>query len=204
MVTNQSSTNQSQRPQFYENEYLGAGDLTAIVEYSRVQQERHALGAHTWGIAMGLQLKEKAQPGGTGQVDMYIQPGYAWDGFGRPIVVLAPYKIPAGLFSSIPYNAGTPGGQLVAIWLRYNEIEAQGPRPGFEVCDPADQFARVQESFQIEVGERRYLSDQRDPIIIAGRSVDASLAFQTFDSNDPPIPMRQFLTRPSPMIIRML
>lgn len=188
MVLNQSSTNQAQRPQFYENEYLGAEDLNAAVEYNRLQQERHALGAHTWGIAMGLQLKEKAQLGGTGQVDTYIQPGYAWDGFGRPIVVLAPYKIPAGLFSSIPYNGGTPGGQLVAVWLRYNEIETQGPHPGFAVCDPADQFARVQESFQIEVGDRRNNSDKRDPVVIAGRSVDALLAFQTFDSNDPPIP----------------
>ena len=183
--------NQSQRPRFYENQYLGAEDLTAVVEYERIQHARHALGAHTWGIAIGLQLKEKTSTAGGGQVDMYITPGYAWDGFGRPIVVLAPYKIPAELFKSIPYNAAIDGtttpGHLVQVWLRYTETEMQGPRPGFGVCDPADQFARVQESFQIEVGDRLNPSDQRDPIVIAGRTVDAAGALQTFDPSDPSI-----------------
>lgn len=178
--------NQTQRPQFYQNQYLGSEDLAAIVEYSRIQNARHDLGAHTWGIAIGLQLKEKPSTISGDQVDMYISPGYAWDGFGRPIVVLAPYKIPADRFKSIPYNAGidggNPAGHLVEIWLRYNEIETQGPRPGFEVCDPADQFARVQESFQIEVGDQL---NPRDPIVIAGRTVDATLALKSFDANDP-------------------
>ena len=30
--------NQSQRPRFYEEQYLGAADLTAAVEYSRVSR----------------------------------------------------------------------------------------------------------------------------------------------------------------------
>jgi hypothetical protein len=192
---------QSQRPRFYENEYLGAEDLNAAVEYGRVQNARHALGAHTWGIAMGLQLKDKPATAGSGQVDMYIQPGYAWDGFGRPIVVLAPYKIPPERFSSIPYNAaidgGTPAGRLITVWLRYDETETQGPRPGFQVCDPADQFARIQESFQIEVGNRPNNSDQRDPVMIAGRAIDASQALQIFDPgassvNDASIPYQIF------------
>jgi len=180
--------NQSQRPQFYQNQYLGAEDLAALVEYNRIQNARHDLGAHTWGIAIGLELKEKPSTTSGDQVDMYISPGYAWDGFGRPIVVLSPYKIPPERFKSIPYNAGIDGGSqaghLVEIWLRYNEIETKGPRPGFEVCNPADQFARVQESFQIEVGDQL---NQRDPIVIAGRAVDASLALQIFDPSDLPI-----------------
>src|SRR6266566_3006098 len=180
--------NQSQRPQFYQNQYLGAEDLAAIVEYNRIRNAQHDLGAHTWGIAIGLELKEKPSTTSGDQVDMYISPGYAWDGFGRPIVVLSPYKIPPERFKSIPYNAGIDGGSLgghlVEIWLRYNEIETQGPRPGFEVCDPTDQFARVQESFQIEVGDQL---NQRDPIIITGRAVDASLALQIFDPSDLPI-----------------
>lgn len=171
------ATNQSQRPRFYENQYLGADDLTEIVEYERFQQARHLLGAHTWGIAMGLQLKEKAAPGG--QVEMYILPGYAWDGFGRPIVVLAPYLIPPGLFKSILDN-GSPNGQLVPVWLRYQSTETQGPRPSFAVCDPADQNSRIQESFQIEIGDRA-LPDQRDPILLAGRPTDPRKALQRFD-----------------------
>src|SRR5947208_16172987 len=97
--------NQTQRPQFYENQYLGAEDLEALVEYSRTQNARHILGAHTWGIAMGLELKERSSSAGGDQVDIYIQRGFAWDGFGRDIVVLDPYKIPPERFKSIPFAA---------------------------------------------------------------------------------------------------
>src|SRR5205823_2537997 len=92
-------------------------------------------------------------------------------------------------FKSIPFDAaidgGTPPGHLVEIWIRYDETATQGPRPGFEVCDQADQFARIQESFQIEVGRRSSHTDQHDPVMIAGRSVDAQQALTIFDANDP-------------------
>src|SRR5215212_8032030 len=91
--------NQSQRPQFYEGQYLGAADLNSVVEHTRNLQARHGLGAHTWGIAIGLELKEVTQPG-TNQLSIYLQPGFAWDGFGRQIVVLEPTPIPATLFES--------------------------------------------------------------------------------------------------------
>ena len=178
---------QSQRPKFYQNQYLGAEDLTNAVEYSRIQDARHALGAHTWGIAMGLQLKERELP--NGQVEVFIQPGYAWDGFGRPIVVLESNRIPEENFKSFVYNAlidgGSPEGRLIEVWLRYDETTTQMPRPGFEVCDPEDQFSRIQETFLIEVGRRPNHSDQHASITVAGRSVDAQKAFEVFDPSDP-------------------
>ena len=67
--------NQTQRPKFFEEQYLGAADLTAVVDYGRIQQARHALGAHTWGIAIGLTLKETPQAGGA--VTVHLLPGYA-------------------------------------------------------------------------------------------------------------------------------
>jgi hypothetical protein len=174
-------SNQSQRPRFFENQYLGAADLTEIVDYERIQQARHILGAHTWGIAIGLQLKSKAAPGG--QLDMYIQPGYAWDGFGRAIVVLTPYKIPPTLFQSF-LDDSSPDGQQVPVWLRYASSETRAPRQGFGVCDPQDQNSRIQESFQIEVGDRIRI-DQHDGVVLAGLSTDPLLAFRRFDSSDP-------------------
>src|SRR6266496_455469 len=94
---------QTERPKFYEEQYLGAEDLTAAVDYARIQQARHALGAHTWGIAIGLQLKETPQTGGA--VSVHVLPGYAWDGYGRPIVVLSLYKIPEEKFSAIKFDS---------------------------------------------------------------------------------------------------
>src|SRR6267142_2688060 len=58
------SASQTLRPKFFEGQYLGAEDLTAAVSYARVQDARHMLGAHTWGIAIGLKLKDVPQPGG--------------------------------------------------------------------------------------------------------------------------------------------
>jgi len=183
------STNQAERPRFYEGQYLGAKDLMAAISYGRIQHARHLLGAHTWGIAMGLQLKEVPSPAGDGQVEVYLSPGYAWDGFGRPVVVLAPYSIPAEKFKSYVYDAaidgGDPEGRLIEVWLRYDELETQSPRPGFEVCDTVDQYARVRETFRLEVGERRTHSERHDPISVAGHTVDAQEALQVLDSNDP-------------------
>src|SRR5438128_2585722 len=116
------SIDQDVRPRYSEGQYLGADDLTAGVVWNLARDERHVLGGHTWGIATGLQLQEVPTPGGTG-VDMYVRPGYAWDGFGRPVVVLAPYKIPPELFQSYTYNVAFPNGQLVDVWLQYNELE---------------------------------------------------------------------------------
>lgn len=180
---------QEQRPRFFEGQYLGADDLTAAVAYNRLQNARHGLGAHTWGIASGLQLKETGLPGG--KVDVYVMPGYAWDGFGRPIVVLAPYKIPAELFRPYVYDPaldnGTPTGRLIEVWLRYDETATQNVRPGFEVCDVADQRSRVQETFRLEVGARPGHLDRHDRITVAGNVVDAQEAAQKLDPQTPPV-----------------
>ena len=73
------------RPRYYEGQYLSADDLSVLVDYLRTSGARHALGGHTWGIAIGLQLTERSAPGGQDRVEVNLQPGFAWDGFGRPI-----------------------------------------------------------------------------------------------------------------------
>ena len=180
------AANQSQRPKFYEEQYLGAEDLTAAVEYSRIQQARHALGAHTWGIAIGLQLKETPQPGGA--VSLHLLPGYAWDGYGRPIVVLSPYKIPEETFSAIKFDPtiDTDGkGRLIPVWLRYDESAMQNPRFGFEVCEAADQRSRIQETFRIEIGELG-MTDRYSGVTVATKSLtDAKTALRAFDATAP-------------------
>ena len=178
----------TQRPQFYEEQYLGAADLSAAVDYGRIQQARHALGAHTWGIAMGLQLKETTQPGGS--VTVHLLPGYAWDGYGRPIVVLAPYKIPEEKFDAIKFDGSIDiddRGRLIEIWLRYDELATQPPRPGFEVCNGADERARIQETFRIEISERPLSAvDRYSGVTIAAKALpDAKKSLQTFDPMAP-------------------
>ena len=176
---------QDDRPQFFQDQYLGPEDLTAAVEYSRIHQARHSLGAHTWGIAAGMQLLEKPSAAGNNQVDVFIQPGYAWDGFGRAIVVLAPYKIPASLFQNVVFDqaqdGGNPAGRLIEIWLQYREAPHQPPLAGFAGCNTSGQNSRVQETFQVAAGDRSSLADQRDPVTIGGKTVDAQNALTAFD-----------------------
>jgi len=187
---------QDERPSFYQGQYLGPDDLTAAVDYGRIQLGRHILGAHTCGIAIGLQLIEKPSPAGNNQVDVFLEPGYAWDGFGRAIVVLSPYKIPVSLFQNITYDASiddptksgdSAAGHPVKIWLQYSESATQPAASGFEVCDVSDQTSRIQETFELLIGEFTNASDQRDPLSIAGQSVDALQALTTFDSTAPQI-----------------
>lgn len=185
------ATKQTERPQYFENQYLGAADLTAGVEYARLQQARHALGGHTWGIAMGLHLVEKPSASGGGEVDLFVHPGFAWDGFGRAVVVLSPYKLSPEKFKGYTYDAaidgGSPEGRLVEVWLRYSETETQGARPGFEVCRPPDQYSRVDEFFQIEVGARQTFAGQRDAVSVAGHTTDAREALQSLNPSAPPL-----------------
>lgn len=180
------------RPNYYEGQYLGAADLVAAQEYQRQQDQRHRLGAHTWGIHVGLELEERLQPGSTDVVDVYVKPGYATDGFGRAIVVLQPYKITEALFAQFMFDPVLSAGIWVPVWLRYREEKTNPPTPDFAVCDiqgqtypivencslvigdVEEQAYRVLENFLPLVGEKPLINQQRDPISVAGKSVDAA------------------------------
>jgi len=173
---------QTQRPTFVEEQYLGADDLTAAVDYARLQQARHALGAHTWGIAAGLQLSETLLPGGG--VSVHLQPGYAWDGYGRPIVVLSPFRIPEASFAAFTFDPAVDAdgkGRLIPIWLRYEERSASDAHATLTCCDVNHHGSRIQETFAIQVGDVRGIG-LTSGVNIAGRFVpDPRTSFRQFD-----------------------
>ncbi len=177
------------RPRFYEGQYLAAADLTAGVDYTRTQRARLLLGGHRWGIALGLDLMEV--PGPQGVLDVVLQPGYAWDGFGRPVVVGEPAKLATSLFTSFDalFSPGAPVPPPVAVevWIRYDEALGGGPRPGFETCEQGAAYSRVTERYAIEAGPRPDVASRRDAIELAGRSIDASQALRAFDPAAPVI-----------------
>src|SRR5262245_61121401 len=166
---------QSQRPTFYEGQYLGAEDLDAAVAYERIQLARHELGAHLWGIGLGLDLRERKLPGAA--IEALIVPGIAWDGYGRAIVMTATAKIPVDKF--VNYQSDTPAdGQLIKIWLRYDEGATRRPAPGFEACTAGSQTARAIETYAIEVGEPP--QGAHGPVMVAGFSIDPRTARAAF------------------------
>lgn len=172
------------RPRYYQGQYVGPEDLDAAVAYARAQESRHALGGHVWGIAMGLSLVETPVPGGAVQVS--LTPGYGWDGFGRPITVLAPTRLSESLFAQFKYDPALDAGgagRLMPVWLRYDEQQVQPPRAGYEVCDVDDQTARVREGFVFEIGDQP--PPAHDQVFVAGRAVDATQAARASDAGAP-------------------
>ncbi len=153
------ATARSERPQFFDGQYLGGADLAATVDYARELSREAALAGQSWGICIGLDLVEVANA--SGSFDYFVLPGLAFDGYGRQVVVLAPAPVPAALFASMP-----SGNQRV--WIRYDQTQTRGLRPGWESCDAQDAYARVRESFAIEAGPKTGLSDQQSGIDIAG------------------------------------
>jgi hypothetical protein len=183
---------QSQRPVFFEGQYLGAADLTAAMLYEHVQTARHTLGAHTWGIAIGLDLFERALPSGT-SVDVSLLPGVAWDGYGNAVVITSPVKLSVDAFAN--FQTDTPdGGVLVKIWVRYKEAATATTPAGFALCS-GDTSNRVAESYAIVVGDPP--KGPHDSITLAGRSVQPDMALQLFNPDEPTlydesVPFQQF------------
>ena len=155
-----ASTNQ--RPKFFQGQYLGADDLTDLSDYFYQRSSRHNLGLHSWGIATGLELVEQDAIGGG--IDVFVQPGYAIDGYGRPVVVTEPQKLSGDLL--VQSDTG-----LVPIWIRYSEFESDGVRTGFKVCECDEEFERINESFILEAGIRETIFQRQSGVILSGATV---------------------------------
>lgn len=149
------------RPTFSNGQYIGASDLNAAVGYARDETERLSLSGRTWGIATGLALVERTDT--TGGVQMFIEPGIAWDGYGRPVVVLAPAPVTPDLFASLP-----TGSQLV--WLRYSAVATQSVTAGFLACGAGDPTTRVAETYAIVTGSQTP-NQRTGGVVISGASV---------------------------------
>ena len=171
------------RPRYFQGEYLGPEDLTAAVDHARWARARHDLGAHAWGIAAGLGLREV--PALEGGVDVFVEPGYAVDGFGRPLTVAAPTALPLDRLQGL--NVALGPGQTsvrVAVWLRYAESGTSEPPYGFETCETDDAFARTAEGVEILVGAFA-ADEQRDKVVVAAEEIDAIEALRTADDEAP-------------------
>jgi hypothetical protein len=149
----------TERPAYYDGQYLGVFDFLAEQQYHRDMLRRLNLGHHTWGIVIGLDVEERPVDGKPGMVDNFILPGLAVDGFGRGIVLAAAFKLEPAMFQGIT-------DEWVLVWLRYATEAIRPPRPGYELCDSPEFRTRVRETFRIEVGKT---SSQHSPIVVGGR-----------------------------------
>src|SRR5918998_4607443 len=138
------ATEEIERLNYYQGQYLGAEDFKAEQAYHRDMRRRHNLAHHTWGIATGLELVQRETEGGEG-VDVYVKPGMATDGYGREILVSEPHKLSAADF------AGFDTSGFKKIYIASDEEQARRPAFGFGACEGDNSFARVRETFRIVV-----------------------------------------------------
>jgi hypothetical protein len=101
------STADTVRPRYREGQRLTVADLAAEQDGRRAARERHAISAHGWGIAGGLDLSTAA-----GRLS--VSAGHAVDGFGRPLV------LPAAAAVSLA-DLPAPGPDGLDVWLLYGE-----------------------------------------------------------------------------------
>jgi hypothetical protein len=150
------------RPVFSQGQTIGAADLNAVVDYARDERRRLSLSALAWGIGVGLDLIERPTP--SGGVELWIEPGVAWDGYGRGAVVLAPALVQPDLFSGLSDN-------IYPVWLRYDETQVPANSTVDQCYCDSESGARVHESFAIVVGRKLQITDRQSGITIGGATV---------------------------------
>jgi len=198
-----------ERLNYYEGEFLGAVDFEAEQEYHRDMRRRHNVGQHTWGIVSGLDLAQVPNGNPDNEVDIFLMPGTAVDGFGREVVVLSKFQLTPGLFASF----FSPFPKLMKVAVAYDQILQQ---PSGDACANSNQpnaFNRTQETYRMIISSGQPTTDAVivdgsallppvpqpiPPIPTPGTEVlpfDGSVAYQEFPSDDTsvtwPVPLGQ-------------
>jgi hypothetical protein len=175
----------TERPNYWDGQYVRASDFVATVEYGREMRRRLSLAQHAWGIFRGLDLVERPRAGSTTQVDLFISPGLAIDGFGRELGVYHPLALSPTLFQRYPSE------KWVRVWLRYDTDLINPPTSGFQTCNDPGAAYRTLETVRVELGEVGEISRVHDPIQVDGKSIveaqypdELSIPFQALPDDD--------------------
>lgn len=150
------ATDDIKRLYFYERQFLRTRDFQDEQAYHIEMRRRPLIAHHTWGIVVGLEIKQDA----TSKI-WSVQPGMAVDGFGREIVVFAPKPLDTNQIAR--QLAGVTTSTNLNIWLDYQVERTNRPAPGYEVCDQKDQFTRVRETFRLIYQDGPPTRDQTMP-----------------------------------------
>jgi hypothetical protein len=153
-------TDQIQRLNYYQRQFLGADDFKAQQAYHRDMRRRHHLAHHTWGIVVGLDLVELPHPDDPTLLEPHVMPGMAVDGYGREILVLQPVKLDPADFAVFKDN------RLREVWIEYAEEKTRPPAPGYELCATPGQLSRTLETYRLVI----HPSGASHPdIVVAGK-----------------------------------
>jgi hypothetical protein len=170
------------RPTFFQGQYLGPEDLSAGLVYNAEQVARHELAAHTWGIGQGLRVTW-LEGSAAAAAGYRIEPGVAWDGFGRLLLLIEPIPIPVSAVVDL-----TGPETRFTVWLRYRETPSGVTPPGFRNCD-SNGTSRLVEGVQVEVRNITNTDDTHSAIDPPDRLVPPT---RTVEVPDESIPFQRF------------
>ncbi len=164
-------SNGIERPLFFENQILGAADLTAVGDHSRAQQARHNRFLHLWGIAQGLELSgEDKEENQVKFKKITLSAGVAIDGTGREIVVPQAEPLSENKFSQLQLTGGVDLAKAwFPVFLIGQEQKAPLPPLANSACDNSAP-TRVIEGYEVTFGRpgsARNLDEQA-----AGKTAD--------------------------------
>ena len=189
---------ETRRLHYYQRQLLGEADFTDEQTYHRSLRRRHNLGPHEWGVITGLTLVELDREGDPQFCDVVVMPGLAIDLFGREILVMQPTRLDPSLFAAFSDRRNRE------VWIGFLELaQVNGGMATRAVCQGTDQFARVQETFQLFAGPQSGpISDLSQAVVTVGGDTavapppavpqpgqvqlppDGSVPFQTFEAPD--------------------
>ena len=153
------------RVRFRERQLLRARDLDAEQSYLITSRRRHNIGAHGWGIVSGLELVKSVD-------GIFVQPGFAIDGYGRELIVSTPILVPPDAFTTLKRNK-------LDVWLFYDLVEMNVPQRGNWDCGPGH---------NIRKRERASLRITGAAKVSTGKGAEASRTPPEVPGSDLPFP----------------
>ena len=153
------STNDT-RVNYYEGQFLRTQDFVDEQSYHTGNQQGHAVGSHFWGIVRGLEVV-------AGEGGVFLQPGYAVDGFGRVLIVSERRVIPIRAFTD-------KNSDVLDVSLLYDRTVRVGSLAnGAECADvSAEGSDRVDERPTIQLDVAAIGSDPRQPPGVPEQDLD--------------------------------
>jgi hypothetical protein len=188
-----------ERLNYFEGEFLGATDFQAEQEYHRDMRRRHNLGQHTWGIVTGLGLAQAANggtsPGGATEVDVYLQPGMAVDGFGREIVLLSQAQLTQEMFAAFFDPNPNASAKWMYVWISYQQALLRPPSDACMSKNVSNAYGRIEETYTLTatvVGS----PPPNSQIVVDGKATTPPVPPSSSSSGSTPLPDPPPITLP--------
>src|ERR1044071_8749029 len=93
------------RTRYFSGQFLRPSDFETEQAYHLAMRRRHNIAEHTWGIVSGLTLQQDEN-------GLYVQPGYAVDGYGREIILAQRQPLAVEEFDR-------QRSEVLEVWIRY-------------------------------------------------------------------------------------